>query len=432
MEIVVGPYILNGFDGSLRGTGTGGVGRYDAYSQMGYIPSVADLDGDGQQEVITGTSLYDADGNTICSVPSGHEDGFTAAADLDMDGEGEFVVVGDGVLSIYEHDCSLVRSWTLSCGGNGGPPTIADFDADGKPEIGVAGAYEYDVYEVDGTLLWSQPVTDASSHATGSSVHDFEADGHPEVVYGDEQMLWIFDGATGEIRLADDGHTSRTLHEYPVIADVDGDGSAEIVVVNGGGHYGSRNGGLYVIGSESSSWYGNRQVWNQHAYNIVNVNDDLSIPQTPDPNWPEHNNFRSGDPNPVSGGASADAVPLAELCTLECSLGTVEMRVRVGNEGAATLRSDLPVSVYADLGFGRKLLATQWTMESVLPGGTSETLTFPLDLSDIGDAGLLVFVDDQAGVELVPECVENNNEASVGPGFCAIADTGDTADSATP
>lgn len=418
VEIVVGPYILNGSDGSLRATGEGGVGRYAAYAQVGYIPVVADLDGDGDQEVITGTHLYDADGATLCAVEDGSDDGFTAAADLDGDGEGEFVVVGNGRVSTFNADCSAAGSWALTSSGTGGPPTISDFDADGEPEIGIAGAYAYDVYEADGALLWSVPVTDASSHATGSSVHDFEADGHPEVVYGDESTLWILDGATGEARLADDGHTSRTLHEYPVIADVDGDGSAEIVVVNGGGHYGSRSGGVYVIGSESSTWYGNRQVWNQHAYNIVNINDDLSIPSTPDPNWPDHNNFRSGDPNPVSGGAAPDAVPLAEICTLECSLGLVELRVRVGNEGASALRAGLPVSVYAEYAVGRKLLSTAWTTGEVEQGAASETLTFRFDTDELGEAGLLVIVDDEAGVELVPECSETNNDASVAEGFC--------------
>ena len=138
VEVVVGPYILNGLDGSLRATGGGGVGRDEAYKQMGYIPIVADLDGDGDQEVITGTDIYDVDGETICSVDEGNEDGFTAAADLDGDGEGEFVVVGDGTVRVFNADCSSVTSWTLRSGGTGGPPTISDFDADGQPEIGIA------------------------------------------------------------------------------------------------------------------------------------------------------------------------------------------------------------------------------------------------------------------------------------------------------
>lgn len=422
VEIVIGPYILNGLDGTLRGTGAGGVGRFEAYKQVGFIPIVIDLDNDGDQEVVTGTDVYDADGETICSVPDGYEDGFTAAADLDGDGEGEFVVVGDANLRVFDADCSFKDSWTLSSGGTGGPPTISDFDADGQPEIGVAGAYTYDVYEADGTLLWTSPITDASSHATGSSVHDFEADGHPEVLYADEDTLWIFDGATGDVRLADSAHTSRTLHEYPVVVDVDGDGSAEIVVPNGGSHYASRSVGLYVIGSESSTWYGNRQVWNQHAYNIVNINDDLSVPAEPESNWPDHNNFRSGDPNPPSGGDSPDAVPLAELCLVECDSNTVELRVKVGNEGAALLRSNVGVSIYADYGIGRKLLTTGYTTDDVAPGLASTSLSFRFDLDEVEDANLVIVVDDEAGVEVVPECVETNNEMEFSAGFCAGAE----------
>ena len=229
-------------------------------------------------------------------------------------------------------------------------------------------------------------------------------------------------GATGDVRLADNRHTSRTLHEYPVIADVDGDGSAEIIVPNGGSHYGTESIGLYVVGSESSTWYGNRQVWNQHAYNIVNINDDLSIPSEPESNWPSHNNFRSGDPNPSSGGDSPDAVPLAELCLVECDTNTVEIRVRVGNEGAAILRSDLGVSVYADYGIGRKLLTTSWTGEQVSPGETSTSLSFRFDLDEVKDANLVIAVDDEAGVEAVPECVENNNEVEFSAGYCADAE----------
>ena len=58
--------------------------------------------------------------------------------------------------------------WPLQGGGTGGPPTIADYDGDMMPEIGLVDAHAYSVYQPDGTVEWSAPVTDASSHATGS------------------------------------------------------------------------------------------------------------------------------------------------------------------------------------------------------------------------------------------------------------------------
>ena len=54
----------------------------------------------------------------------------TAAADLDMDGQGEFLVVGNGQATLFEADCAVSMSWTLPGGGSGGPPTIAVDDGE--------------------------------------------------------------------------------------------------------------------------------------------------------------------------------------------------------------------------------------------------------------------------------------------------------------
>ncbi len=272
----------------------------------------------------------------------------------------------------------------------------------------MADATTYAVYEPDGAVDWTAPVTDASSHATGSAVFDFEGDGRPEVVYADETRLWVFDGLTGEVRLEDAEHASRTLHEYPVVADVDGDGQAEIVVPNGGGHQGEDRTGVYVLGSASGSWLSARQVWNQHAYAITNIDDDLGVPAAPEPNWPAHNNFRSGDPHPGSGGAAPDAVPLAELCEIDCGRGEHWLTVRLGNAGAAPIRDGVPVSVYT----GRDadvLLATDWWTEVVAPGGVSGPIRFAIRDEDVVHDVLTVAVDDQAGVGWVRECDEGDN-----------------------
>ena len=63
-----------------------------------------------------------------------------------------------------------------------------------------------------------------SSSATGSSVFDFEADGAAEVVYNDECFLRAYEGATGRV-LFQVPNSSRTATEYPVIVDVDTDGT---------------------------------------------------------------------------------------------------------------------------------------------------------------------------------------------------------------
>ncbi len=409
-EILVGPYIYDGLTGTLEGSGNS-FGAYSAYAEMGYMSFAADLDADGQQEVVAGSSLLDRYGNEICTIDTDFDDGFPAVADLDGDDLGEFLVVGNGAVRIFEHDCTFKTEWPLAGGGNGGPPTIADFDADTEPEVGIAGATVYSVYEADGTLLWSQPVTDTSSHATGSSVFDFDGDGQAEVVYADEVALWVYEGATGEVRLQDTEHTSRTLHEYPVIADVDADGHAEIIIGNGGGHHGSQLGGLYVLGSADESWRPNRQVWNQHAYSITNIEDDLSIPAPAVPNWPTWNSFRSGDIDPISGTMMVDARPvLADICERECRDGRIGIAYQVGNHGLADMRSNVPVSVYAVDGDERVLIETEWTQDTTPTGYSSDGWVLRLEVDQLPDRAIEIVADDDGtGSGVVTECHEDNN-----------------------
>ncbi|HEX9726758.1 MAG TPA: VCBS repeat-containing protein, partial [Vicinamibacteria bacterium] len=98
------------------------------------------------------------------------------------------------------------------------------------PEIGIAGRNRYEVFEHTGDLKWSVPVNDTSSEITGSSAFDFEADGLSEVVYADQNRLRVFDGVDGTVVFETEVGSGTRL-EYPIIADVDVDGKAEIVVV---------------------------------------------------------------------------------------------------------------------------------------------------------------------------------------------------------
>jgi hypothetical protein len=409
VEVLLGPYIVRASDGTLLALNDDAVARFFAYPQIGMHVVAADLDMDGVSEVILGHTLGDPSGDTICQA-SELEDGYTAVADFDGDGKGEVIVVGDGLVGVYDSACQVSASWSLVGGGTGGPPTVSDFDADGAVEIGIAEAETYTVYERDGTVLWSHPVTDDSSHATGSVVFDFEADGRPEVVYADETRLWILAGADGTVRLEDDRHASRTLHEYPTVVDVDGDGSSELIVPNGGGHLGEERVGLYVLGAAEGTWLMSRQVWNQHAYSIVNVDDDLGIPSAADSNWPLHNNFRSGDPQALSSWQAPDPVPVAELCMTECVEDRISVVLRAGNAGTAAFEAGVPVSLYTQPSEPVHL-ATVWTGASVEPGSASEVLRFELAPSDVLEETLWLVVDDDDGVGVVPEeCNEDNNQ----------------------
>ncbi len=406
VELVYGPFIFDAASGQLLGEGSHGTGCNQGYSWGGYHSVPADLDGDGIQEIVAGRSVYRPDGEHHCFAD--FEDGYAAVADLDGDGLGEFVITGAGDVRLFEHDCWYIDGWELDDEGSGGPATIADYDGDGEPEIGVASYGHYTVYETDGSLLWRNDVQDHSSSSTGSSVYDFDGDGYAEVVYADEEDLWIFQGIDGAVRMRDGTHWSWTGNELPVVVDVDGDGEVEIVV--------SDLEGIFVVGDQDHSWVAGRQVWNQPSYNITNVNDDLTIPAIPDPNWPEHNNFRSGDITPAFGAAAPDAAPLlVDVCTLECDAGLLQLTIQVGDSGLEALEPGVAIAVYAGAEASGDPLATGNTSEAVPSGGASEAIVVELDVSATALEALTVVVDPD---DALSECSEDNNTIVIQEGLC--------------
>ncbi|MEZ4449112.1 MAG: MopE-related protein [Nannocystaceae bacterium] len=296
-EVIVGNVVLDGvtgelkWDGKVTSMGLGGVGNNGF---LGPASTVADIDLDGKQEVIAGNTVYEYDGavkwtydyvgnNSSCggSIPC---DGFNAVGNFDDDDFGEVVVVRLGEVFVIDDDGTelyRIKIPKTNCGGNeSGPPTIADFDGDMKPEIGTASANFYVVVDPecignpvpagcsDSGILWKVTNQDCSSRVTASSVFDFEGDGKAEVVYADEVHFRVFDGTDGTILFSDNTFRSHTRIEMPVIADVDRDGSAEVIL--GENSYNGGMPGLEVWGDAAGLWVRTRRIWNQHGYYITN------------------------------------------------------------------------------------------------------------------------------------------------------------------
>lgn len=420
-EVIAGRVILNS-DGSTRGVGAHGRGSYGVVDVFGLVvseatlPAVADLDLDGVEEVITGNAFYDPDGNAIWSDLT-QDDGMIAIANLDDDPEGEFVAVSyNSVRAVDTNGAILWGPKVIQSANIMSPPAIADLDGDGYPEIVTAGGNKLLVLNHDGSLLWEARVTDESG-ATGASIFDFEGDGIPEVVYIDELEMVAYDGPTGAVKFYSTEHSSNTMMDCPVIADVDADGHAEILV----SHAALGGSALSAFGDRDDSWAPARKTWNQHQYTITNINDDLSVPVTATPNFLTFNSFKSAIdrlPGETLGWELESAI--TDVCEDDCDGGTVWVVAQVHNKSEDDQAAGVNVTLYGLDGNDRIPLSTLSTSDVIPSGMSSEALLFEVQaalLTDI-DGFWLQADDDGTGTGVVSECDEDNNDFLwMGP-FC--------------
>ena len=284
-EIVMGTAVINALTGDIIADGSNSSRAHNGLGHWG-AATVADLDGDGTLEVLTGDCAWKVDfgqGELVeywCN--DSFSNGIPAVADIaradGRAGLAEVAVVRSGTLYILNGQTGdTIYSIAVPGGGDGGPPNIADFDGDGTVEIGLPGSTCYSVFDVaciDGAdepgecdqpqfpectpgqplpdgcvvdpcnglpggsgdgVLWSIEAHDGSM-TTGSSVFDFQGNGRNEVVYNDECRLLVLDGQTGQ-PLISRINTTRTATEYPLVVDVNGDGRSNIAVIANNDQY---------------------------------------------------------------------------------------------------------------------------------------------------------------------------------------------------
>ena len=416
-EVLIGNCILDNA-GNLEGAGDHGWG---SSGNVGSGAFAVDVDQDGDLELVAGNALYEMDGTTIWY--NGEADGYPAVANFDSDNYGEFAVTGDARMRVQDDDGTVLCEATIpsASGSYGGPPTIADFDGDGEAEIGVAANSTYTVFEADCSVLWQNTATtDPSSGNTGSSVFDFEGDGIADVVYADEHWVWVMDGRDGSMKMQDAYHSNNTWLEYPSIADINADGSADIAVCNTGGSWGSYK-GVTIFEDADHSWRPGRRIWNQHGYNITNVNEDGSIPEVPETNWLSYNNFRSGDLTPGQGYSGPDLfAKIRSVCTDECDEGNVTVWLQLGNQGYNDTVDPIAVEIWGVTGAGPELLHT-FNWNAALPQAyLSESYAVELTGVPTPLYDLIVKIDggEDNRLGVVDECHEDNNVTKWGEFVC--------------
>ncbi len=281
----------------------------------GSTPVAVDLDDDGDLEVVDGRRAFHHDGSPMwqvtgldCPRPPGGADIMPAVADFDGDGAPEVFLSGyaDGgaaMFCIVGPDGVTEQSLAALPAADDAidwlrPPAVHDVDGDGDVEVGIGGSNHYfAVLNIDGAGIGSLFVADDldDSGNAGATAFDFLGDGTAEAIYMDQSRLVVYDAAGGvEMSVA---RSSYTQIEYPVVADVDNDGSAEFVVTSNGGGAPVR-----VYRDASDRWVPARRIWNQHAYHVTNVREDGTIPAQPAPHWQQLNTFRTQAQIALTGG----------------------------------------------------------------------------------------------------------------------------------
>ncbi len=250
----------------------------DELSRVGWaLESIADLDGDGLRDIVSGTPggvacgfggcggsargevrFYSSAGGALLErwLGAGADDSFgydvAVLGDIDNDGiidlavgAPQRTVFGDGYVEILSgaDGTSIMR---LDSGLPGdqfgtGVHALGDVTGDGRTDIAVfarapSGSVfvgRIDVLELDGTLVWS--VEGAPGDQFGSEIAsaDVNADGVPDVVVNQNHSVRVFSGDTGAMLLDVANPTSFPSSFGTALegmGDLDGDGHEDVLV----------------------------------------------------------------------------------------------------------------------------------------------------------------------------------------------------------
>ncbi|MBU0612826.1 hypothetical protein KKB10_02295 [Patescibacteria group bacterium] len=230
---------------------------YSSNLRMGLTTEVADLDGDGDPEVVTipgegfdaQLRIFDKNGNILSqfmAYPAGFRNGVNVSLfDLDGDGEKEVITVPKDTsadVKVFDRNGNLIARFNAygSIFTEGAEVKAADLDGDGVGEIvayPAAGSGQIRVFDKDGNVI-TQFDTYGAGYRNGVHVtlSDLDGDGTVEIVTSTKEAaahIKVFSKDGGLLAQFMGYATTFKGGAKTYAGDVDGDGSKEIVVLPG-------------------------------------------------------------------------------------------------------------------------------------------------------------------------------------------------------
>ena len=240
-------YVLNAEDGSLLWKHNMG-GCNDA------APVIYDVDSDGVKDVILGSSCnpvltcFSGDsGHIKWQVPFGGTDSPLSIADIDGDGQAD-LLTGDfaGHLDCYNPRNGVLK-WQITVDSNSAieaSPALVDVNNDGHPDI-IVNTWSYGgngdstaIYAYDGmthSLIWKNGLPkDVIYH--GAAFADVDEDGKPELsISCYDANVYLLNGEDGSLNWKYEAGDSAYVGDPVTIGDLDNDGHLELVYISGYG-----------------------------------------------------------------------------------------------------------------------------------------------------------------------------------------------------
>jgi hypothetical protein len=211
-------------------------------------PAIADMNGDGVAEIVTGNQIVQADASAMVSATITGTSAIAAIYDMNGDGDLEMV----GINGVANHDGTTLWQETLFAG-ESGYVAIADMDLDGDPDVVATSVQSHQVTVRDGAtgmllggpieitptedptiamrvaaIMAARPDRDALTGGGPPTIANFDDDPEPEFALAGGYAYVIFEhDATRKWYEITQDTSSRATGSS--VFDFEGDGIAEVL-----------------------------------------------------------------------------------------------------------------------------------------------------------------------------------------------------------